>query len=79
MTRLNINFGDALWWCNWQIRDPSDDEIGAPWWPDGEIGDPRPLVLETAYYGSIALFQMYVPQIWEILDVMQAEKECMEL
>ena len=36
----------ALWWRNGQIRDPSDDEIGAPaWWPDGEIGNPRPLIL----------------------------------
>ena len=35
----------AFWWCNGQIRDPSDDEIGAPWWPDGEIWGPRPLIL----------------------------------
>ena len=32
----------ALWWRNGQI---SDDEIGSPWWPDGEIWGPRPLIL----------------------------------
>ena len=36
---------EVLWWCNGQIREPSDDEIGAPWWPDGEIWGPRPLIL----------------------------------
>ena len=39
----------ALWWCNGQIRDPSDDEIGAPWWPDGKIWGPRPLILLKRY------------------------------
>ena len=37
MRQWNINFG-AFWWHNGQIRHPSDDEIGAPWWPDREIG-----------------------------------------
>ena len=44
MMQWNINL-PAIWWCNEQIRHPSDDEIGAPWWPDGEIGGPRPLGL----------------------------------
>ena len=29
MVQWNINLG-ALWWQNGQIRDPSNDEIGAP-------------------------------------------------
>ena len=44
MTQWNINLG-AFWWRNGEIRDPSDDEIVTPWWPDGEIGGPRPLIL----------------------------------
>ena len=44
MMQWIINLG-VFWWRNGQIRDPTDDEIGAPWWPDGEIGDPRPLIL----------------------------------
>ena len=35
----------AFWWRNGQIRDPSDDEIGALLWPDGEIWGTRPLIL----------------------------------
>ena len=34
---MDINLG-ALWWRNGQIRDPNDDEIAVPWWPDGKIG-----------------------------------------
>ena len=40
----NIHLG-ALWWCNGQIKDLSDDEIGAPWWPDGKNWGSTPLIL----------------------------------
>ena len=45
----------ALWWCNEQIRDPSDDEIGAAWWPDGEIG---------ARYRPLILFKWFNMALW---------------
>ena len=60
----HINLG-AFWWRNMQIRDPSDDEIEAPWWPDGEIGGPRPLIpfkrFNTAPLHSFKI--MYGPKI----------------
>ena len=36
---------EVLWWCNGQIRDPSNGKIGAPWWPDGETRGPRPQII----------------------------------
>ena len=74
MTQWNINLG-AFWWRNGQIRDPSNDESGVPWWPDREILGPRPLILFKRF--NMAPFpNLWAPNFnWEILDVMQVKKE----
>ena len=36
--------GGGLWWHNRQIRDPSNGENGASWWPDGDIAGPQILI-----------------------------------
>ena len=63
MVQWDINLG-GLWWYNEQIRDPSDDEIGAPWWPDGEIGNPRPLLLFKRFNTApLYSYKLMGPQI----------------
>ena len=53
----------------------------APWWPDGEIvgGGARPLILFKLYNTApLHSFKRMGPNFnWEILDVMQVEKEYM--
>ena len=46
----------------WAIGNPSDGEIGAPRWSDGEIGGRKPLILFKRYR-FITLFQTCGPQI----------------
>ena len=77
MAQWNIILG-ALWWRNGQIRDPSDDKIGAPWWPDEEIQGPRPQILFKRFNTASLHSNLWAPNFdWEILDVVQAEKEYM--
>ena len=67
MTQWNINLDAAFDNAMGKLETYSDDEIWVPWWPDGEIGGPRPLILFKRFNtaGSIALFQTstYSPQI----------------
>ena len=52
----------------------SDDEIGAPWWPDGEIGGPRPLILFKRFdTAPLHSFKRMGPKFSE--KFMQAKKE----
>ena len=65
----------ALWWCNGQIRDPSDGEIGPPWWGHWW---PRPRILSKRFNTApLHSFKLMGPKYWEILDVLQVEKEYM--
>ena len=55
-------------------------KLGPPWWPDGEIGGPRPLNLFKRFITApLHSFKCMAHKFWEILDVMQAEKEYMGL
>ena len=72
----NGTFG-ALWWRNWQIRDPSNGKFEALWWPDGEIGGPidHKLFSNSLIRLHCTLSNLWAPNFnWKILDDMQAEK-----
>ena len=62
----------ALWWCNGQIETLAMGKLGPL---DGDIGGPWPQILFKRFNtASLHSFELMAPRYWEILDVLQVEK-----